>query len=534
MSITTNANLRPPHLALDEHDFDNAVYWKTVMPRKFTVPLTGQPGTRISKSNAQTGASGVVGIGIVGQMIVGATAQATDKDERWINCFLTTVGGRKKILKRPGYATNTTPEAGSIGNAILIWTGASNKIMTAFGNTNSTLYDGTTSKGAITGLARSITETKVGNNVATVLIPSADSTAWYYDNGASVAVATKISDGDFPGNAGYTTAGSFASIDGFNCIMSTDGKLWASDLNSITGWTANSYDSANDYPDSAVGCIRWKDKVIAFGTESMQFFYNAGLTPFPLAKVGGNSTIKIGAISADAIATISDYVYWIGGTDKGGLTIYQYDGSVSRISTPEIDAQMVLYSTTGMSVSTERVYGRSFVLVKIGTTTTYCYCIEDKRWYERQTTTPLWYKCAGLSSGSQIITYAISNVSTSGKVYIINPSSLVFTDDGAAFTASVQSNSDDGGTPYRKFYGEFRLDADVEPTTSTLTVSYSDDDFATFVVAGTIDLSAPQKLTRLGASSPTAWNKRAWKLSHSANTAMGIYQADYFADVGTA
>jgi hypothetical protein len=500
--------------------------------QEFAIPMTGKYNSRISKTTSLPTASGVVGVGVVGVMVVGLTNSIVNKDERWINCFYTKEGGIDYATKRPGFTASNTPASGNIGSAILVWTGASNKVMTCFGDTNSTLYDGTTSKGAITGVAKSITETKAGSNVATIMIPSSDSTGWYYDNGSTVAVATKIVDVDFPGNAGYTLAGNFVSIDGYNCIMTTDGKLWASDLNSVTSWTATSFDTASDYPDAGVGAARWKDKILTFGTESVQFWYNAGLTPFPLSQVGGSSTLKLGAISSDAITAISDYVFWCGGTDKGGLTVYMWDGSLSRISSPEIDFQLVLSGITSISLTSLRVFGKSFILVNTNTTT-FVYCIEDQRWHEWQPASySLWYRCSGLSSGSSIITYSISNTSTAGKVYTINQALVSFQDDGNNWTSTIQTMNDDSGSSNSKFYSEFRLDADIESAYSPVTVSYSDDDFQTFTSAGMIDLNNPQPIFRLGGSSKSNWNRRAWRLTHNTDTAFRIRKATYKASVG--
>ena len=492
---------------------------------KFTVPVSGVYNTRVSQSNAASGASGVVGIGIVGVMIVGAAPSAVDKDERFINCFYTKEGSRQYIVKRPGVAALNTPASGNVGSAILVWTGGvgGTAVIAAFGATNSTVYSGTSSLGAITGKARSITELFVGTT-ATFIVSSGDSTAWYYDTG--VAVMTNITDGQFPGNAGFTTAGDFVVLDGFTCIMTTDGKIWASDVNSVTAWTANNYDTASSYPDQGVGLVRFKNIIMAFGKESCEFWQNAGLNPFPLQRSKGQ-TMKIGAISSDAIASLADNVFWCGSTDKGGLSIFQYDGSLSRISPPEIDFQLVLAGPSNISLTTLRFYGRSFVLVKANTTT-YVYVLEDKRWHEWSSTTPLWYKCAGLSSGSQILTYSISNISTTGKVFVINPASLVFTDDSVAYTASFQSMTmdKDGQT---MFFDFLRIIADTEPSTSTLTISASDDDFVTFDVLGTVDLAdAEKRIDRLGAS-----RDRAWKISHSADTAMRIEKMVGEMSVGT-
>jgi len=499
--------------------------------KEFRLPISGAYNTRFSAVNALDATSGYVGVGIVGSMIVGKTTQSTDKDVRFINCFAQTISdpvtGKKRAytVKRPGFAESNIPAAGEKGYAILVWTGqgTGTKVISAFGDTNSTVYDGVTGLGAITGRSTGLTETVVGTT-PTIVSSSNDSTAWYYDTG--VGVMTKITDGDFPGNAGKTTVGTFAHMDGFACIATSDGGLYASDVNSVTAWTANSFDASSAYPDAGVAAVRFKNFIMYFGTESLQFYYNAGLTPFPFAKAVA-MTVKVGAVSADAIAQISDTVFWCGSTPQGGLSIFQYDGTLNRVSTPEIDGIMILAGASNISLTTIRFYGRSFVLVK-ASTTTLVYCIEEKMWHEWNSTTPLWYKCAGVSIGGTMVNYAVTNVSTNGKVYIQNHATLVFTDDTVAYTARVQLPPEDLGTYRKKQWDEITIVGDQEVSSSTLTIAYSDDDFQSYTTAGTVDLAdALRRLTRLGAS-----RRRGWVMTHAAATPMRLEFLEGRARVG--
>jgi hypothetical protein len=266
---------------------------------------------------------------------------------------------------------------------------------------------------------------------------------------------------------------------------------------------------------------------MAFGVESLEFYFNAGLSPFPLARAHA-MTQKVGAVSADAIARIADTIFWCGTTPEGGMSIFQWDGNLARISQPEIEAIMILAGASNISLTTIRFYGRSFVLVKAGPTTL-AYCVEEKMWHEWNSTTPLWYKCASVMIGGTQVNYAVSNVSTSGKVYLMNHASLQFTDDGTTYTARIQSDQRDEGTDNTKFYHDQSIVADVESSTSNLTVAYSDDDYASYTTAGTLDLSAsrPLKLTGLGSS-----KRRAWVYTHSANTPMRLHRAEGNLTVG--
>ena len=143
---------------------------------------------------------------------------------------------------------------------------------------------------------------------------------------------------------------------------------------------------------------------------------------------------------------------------------------------------------------------------------------EEKSWGEWNSTTPLWYKCAAISISGTMVNYAISNVSTSGKVYTMNHASLVFTDDSVAYTARIQTPADDMGTNATKTFSYVDVVGDIESTASPLTVSVSDDDFATYQVLGTVDLSADnRRLPRCGRS-----RMRSWVLTHAAATPMRL------------
>lgn len=493
------------------------------MTQPYRVPLASPYTSRVSAVNASDSTSGYVGVGIVGSMIVGKSTQATDKDARYINCFTQSisdqVSGKKtvSIVKRPGFGTKNTPAAGSKGFAIMVWTGqgSGTAVISGFGETNSTIYNDTASLGAITGRVTGITETSI-NGTATLAVTSNDNTGWYADSGSM----TQIVDGDFPGLT-ETLAGTFAHLDGFPFVMTTRGRLWAGDVNSITAWTANSFTPTNSYPDKGVAAIRWKNFVMAFGIESTEWYYNAGLSPFPLARAAA-MTQKVGAVSADAIARIADTIFWCGTTPEGGMSIFQWNGELSRLSAPEVEAIMILAGASNISLTTIRFFGRSHVLVKAGPTTL-AYCIEEKFWYEWNSETPLWYKCASVMIGGTQVNYAVSNISGSGKVYLMNHASQVFTDDGSIYTMRVQTAPQNQGSDRRKTYHDLSIVADQESSPSTLTISATDDDYNNCSVLGTVDLSAarPLKITRLGAS-----RRRAWVFTHSANTPARLHVAE--------
>ena len=488
---------------------------------KKRILLGGSENTRFSASAGAVAASGVVGVGVVGIMVVGAGGNPTDKDQKFLNCFPMTVTNPLTgkvtlyVVKRPGWASYSTPAAGSIGTAVHAWSGsaASDKIISAFGATNSTIYDGTTSLGAITGTAAGITETFV-STTPTLLISSSDNTAWYYDT----TVPTKVTDAQFPGNASKTLAGTFAHMDGYAFIMDTEGTLCNSDLNTVTSWTALGYISTNSYPDKGVGCIRHRNTIVAFGRQSMEVFRNAGnATGSPLTRIE-EATQQIGAMNSNSIGSVNDVLVWVGTSRTGDIGVYLYDGGTPvRVSTASIEAQISILGGANVRLQTVRFYGRSFIVV-MGNLSTYVYSIEDKAWHEWSSQTMLWQSTDGQANGSSVVTLAVSNVSTSGKLFVINPASLTFLDNGVSIATSIRTSGVDFDTNDNKRCDAIEIIGDTETSTSPTTISWTDDDYQTYSNPKNTDLSyARKRVARCG-----SFRRRAFVISNTANTPMRI------------
>lgn len=481
------------------------------------VPLVGT-FTKRNDSGTSFGSSGIVGLGTVGLMVVGgATGSAATKDQRFINCIPEKVtnpytGAAKfYVSKRPGFARYATLKSGHVGNAIKVWSakGSGTSIVSALGNTNSEVFENTTSLGSITGKVVEISETLI-STTPYLAFASDNNTAWYYPDGGAV---TQITDADFPGNAGRTITGGFVFMDGYAFIMDTTGRVYNSDLNSIAAWSSDNYAVAQMYPDAGIGLLRYKNQLVAFGRETTEFFYNAGNeTGSPLARTP-QAFIRLGCAGPKALTQFEDTVAWVSSSDKNGVGVYVLDGyAPKRISTPTVDTQLQLSNLSDVYVTAIRMVGKSFVVVTT-TSTTFVYCLEDDSWHEWASTYPLWHKLTG-TTGSNSLVYGISASSTNGRVYVVNSSGFQYQDDGVDYTMTLQTTKFDGDTTARKFLNKLTLVGDQTPSTATMYVSWSDDDYNTFNTARTIDMSgSAQYLSNCG-----QFRRRAFKLVNSDST----------------
>ena len=118
----------------------------------------------------------------------GESILIASKDQRFLNCVFTVVQNpitettKVYVEKRPGWSQDTLTGAAAASTGI-IKTDSFSSAIAAFGTTNATLYEGSTSIGTITGRALYFTETLIGN-VGHILIKSSDGTGWYYVAGA--------------------------------------------------------------------------------------------------------------------------------------------------------------------------------------------------------------------------------------------------------------------------------------------------------------------------------------------------------------
>jgi hypothetical protein len=552
-----------------------------------------------------------------------------NEDQRFLNCVFEVVTnpvtGKSTVYvsKRFGWGVDSLVASGSASTG-LIKPQSFNATITAFGDTNSTIYFGTTSVGAITGRALHFTETLI-SAVPYIMIRSSDGTLWYYVSGAKDVTAytmdgnnsVNVTDikiaganntaGLYPGqlltagsnivagtrvvsvNSGAftavldtaTTGGAFndvavtktpiakvtsvnfvstgtyisalAPMDGYLFYATDDGYVNNSDLNSAITYSANARIAAQQVPDPAVGVAIQKNTVIVFGTGSNEKFQNAGYSTGSPLQVSKTLVDHVGALDQRSITTIEDDIYWVSTPSEGDIGVYQMRGLQSkRISNPVVDRIMGTVSATGGAIyaSSYRLGGQvyaaffmslasdgpaSMILLESGDLllleTGDDILLEDASaqtsafarmmiynatlniWAESDCVFATFIDSVGSGSSNQIV--ATSRVSTSGKVYTINPASdgELYQDDGASYSMQVRTARLDHGTGKRKFIPEIRLICDRQ-SAGTATLEVSDDDYSSWTQIGTFDLTQMEpKVTPCGSYK----GGRAYRVTHSYN-----------------
>ena len=304
--------------------------------------------------------------------------------------------------------------------------------------------------------------------------------------------------------------------------------------------TVNSQDYISlDYmADLAVGIQQNGMTAYGFGQNSIEIFNYAG-------NASGSQLTRAGVvdngcplISFSPNCVLNGVLYFV--SFNGG--IYRMsESSPQKISTPAIDA--ILASAASQSSSNSGVYidgfyydGRPFISVVSATnlgatptvTSTFWYDIELNVWTEQKFTVSSTDRPVRLNSVGELRQTGAILCAALGKTYKLDFASPVYQDDSSTMTMTMQLGNSDLGTGKRKFFKRAWLVGDTQ-SDGTVTLEYSDDDYASWVTAGTFDLTnLGISINRLGSS-----RKRAWRLT-DANNQAGRYQAlDIEYEVGT-
>lgn len=477
----------------------------------------------ISAASGSSTSSGIVGVGIVGIMVVGLLTAST-KDQRLVNAIPTKITNSMTgatnfyVSKRPGFATFQTPASGNPGSAIHIWAGSATgtDVISAFGATNSTIYNATSSLGSTTGKVININDTLVGTTPNLTFVTDSN-TAYYYPSGGAL---TQITDVDYPGNvAGQTTTGGMVFLDGYAFIMTVQGRVYNSDLNSLANWTASSYISCNMSPDAGIGLTRYKDQIVAFGRQSTEFFQDVGNpTGSPLQRTP-QGFMNVGCVSQHTYDIMDDTIMWLGSTDRSGIGLYTLEGlQPKRLSTPIIETLLAATNPDGLYLNCIKVVGKSLVVIASSSDLrTYVYCVEDDMWHEWNGAAQLWQHMHGIGTGIKYV-YAVTEQNTTGKTYIINPTSFTFQDDSMDYTMLIQTGRFDVGNQKLKLARKLRLIGDIQDSTATVNISWSDDDYRTTSSGTSVDMSnADAYLNGLG-----SFRRRSFSISYTGSQAMRL------------
>jgi hypothetical protein len=189
-----------------------------------------------------------------------------------------------------------------------------------------------------------------------------------------------ITDPDFPG---AVTVGYLNGYFVFNEPNSQ--RLWITQL--LDGQSIDPLDfaSAEGSPDGLVSILIDHREAWLFGTNSVEVWYDAGTSPFPLVPVQGAFN-EVGCIAAFSVAKLDNGIFWLGADARGKGIVYRANGyTAQRISTHAVEWQIQQYGNLSDAIAyTYQQDGHSFyVLIFPSANTTWVFDVATSLWHER-------------------------------------------------------------------------------------------------------------------------------------------------------
>ena len=134
-----------------------------------------------------------------------------------------------------------------------------------------------------------------------------------------------------------TTSASARILNGY-VFVCVGGDIYNSDLDLPDSWNTSDFISTEIYPDDVVALAKYKNYLVAFGTNTIEFFYDAANTSgTPLARQEG-ILHNIGCIGQGTVTDSEDVIYWISQTSSGTYSVWTLEKfEAKKVSTPEID-----------------------------------------------------------------------------------------------------------------------------------------------------------------------------------------------------
>jgi hypothetical protein len=190
----------------------------------------------------------------------------------------------------------------------------------------------------------------------------------------------QIEDVDFPG------AVTVAYLDGYFVFNQPNSQqIWVTELLDGTNIDPLAFASAESAPDNLVAISVNNREAWMFGSNSIEVWYDAATTPFPLAPIQGAYN-EIGCVAPYSVAKLDNSVFWLGQDARGRGIVYRNNGYTGvRASNHSIEWQIQDYGNISDAIAyTYQQDGHSFYVLTFPTADkTWVYDVSTQSWHER-------------------------------------------------------------------------------------------------------------------------------------------------------
>jgi len=403
----------------------------------------------------------------------------------------------------------------------------------------------------------------LGNN-RLVILDAENNKGWEMD--------TALNLNEIASNFPSTLAHGGAILDGYLFVMDEDGVIYNSAVNDPTVFPATGFITAERESDKGVYLAKHHDHLVAFGTRTIEFFYDASNTVGSPLNRRQDVAYTYGCASGLSVWEDNDIVYFLGTDSSGQLGVWKLENfQISPISTDAINSYLSKGLTqTGLIVRFEGLsaMGHRTLIVTIYTLTgeapgeifpkiTLSFDSLTGLWgfwqtaLNSNTTFPLvdWTKRTGgqnetdaartgeglLFSGDIIelnddfipIDTVLGSAIYEAGIYEVDIYS-VSSDVGTNISSIIRFGLTDGGTSVYKFQNRETVVMENTAFSQTLTIRHSDESSSDFDAGNIIDTALTRKEIYQGGR----FMKRNYQIEYAGDEQFFIESLDVDLSVG--
>jgi len=461
---------------------------------------------------------------------------ASGKDEDYLNVFSelvkqTKAGDQRRfIIKRAGTAS-AIASVGASSIRGLHFATDKNKLFYCVGrniyvyafatSTNSTLTNVfTTSTGAV-----GFTEFLYDDGSVKMVASDGTATTGIVTIDDSNVVVTS-SDADIP-----THDPNVVFLDGYLFLVKDNSSIiYNSENNNPLSFTTDAIIAPEQEPDQVTRLAKINNYLIAFGSSSIEYYWDAA-NAAPDSPMQRNDTpIKINSFLG-GFASYGNALYFIGADENGQPDVFVLkDFKLESVGTPSLSRYLSAASATvsdwkGAIVA---IQGHVFYLLNAGTDKTWAIDLETglvtRFAYQAQSIFPI-VASTNLFNTSNTRTY----FALSGDSAIYRFNETTYQDSATNFTCLITTEANDFGTVNRKMMHRLSIIGDRPSASSSMSIQWSDDDYQTYNTARTTDLKQDLSCIR-----QLGWfRQRIFKFTYSDNYPMRIQDIEVDINKGT-
>lgn len=312
-------------------------------------------------------------------------------------------------------------------------------------------------------------------------------------------------------------------LNGYIFIIDKDtADIYNSDLENPRGWSPSNFTTAEMFPDDSIALARQNNQIAVFGSDSIEFLYDAALADSPLARNDGTA-IEIGLAGADTVFQDEKQFIFVSQSGLGGRGVWMVMGfQPKKISYEGIDRVL---DAEGTSITNAKAYGirtngHLFYILNL-TSKTLVFDVEENMWHE-------WSINNSDAHAKFPFSFTTDNVSgkpllqhdSNGKIFSLDAG--VYQDNGVSIIAEFTTSKLDFGNNNRKFMSSVNIIGDSTTASAPISLRWSDDDYKTWSNWKTLDLVGRPYFMRLG-----VFRRRAFNVKSTANAPIRIESMEF-------